>query len=113
MLWPLSRDGGLRHEAFLGGSRKARGIDELREAQRLSGIAPADQGGDELALRGGGLDAVAALPDTPEEAFHFRVPADRKAPVGGEAAQARPAMLHALDLDIERLLHPVDRDRDI
>src|SRR5271168_3443002 len=88
-------------------------VDALHDACGGAGITPADQIGQQLSGRRRGLDAVAALAGAPEKSLGRLIPAEGEVAVGAEGAQAGPTMLDPSDLDLERLLHPVDGDRDV
>ena len=48
---------------------------------------------------GGGLDAVAALADEPEEAVRRRIKTNHRRAIGGEGAEAAPGMVEMVDLN--------------
>ena len=68
---------------------------------------PPDQLAGKPRQGGRGLDAIAALPRQPEEAFGRAVETGDRGAVGGKAAQPGPARLDPGHRKIHRLLEPV------
>ena len=67
-----------------------------------------NQGGGEARQGGGGLDAVAALADQPEEAVLGPVMAGHRIAIRHEGAQPAPGALDAGHFHIDSLLEAVD-----
>ena len=61
------------------------------------------------------LNAAASLAGTPEKAGDRALVPNRRVAIGGKGAQARPAAVHARDLDVECALDAIDRacDREV
>ena len=104
--------------------RDHRGASAGRRGSSAAGVMPAAReilrqaAGLEEAREGAGKrrrqhDAVAALAGEPPEAGRRRVLAHDRAVVGDEAAQARPAVRDARDLECRRALEPIDQQRHV